>query len=754
MRFLGRFTNTQTVYIPWNSQGLGGVSITRSGNGTIRVYRDAVLTQRASSSGITDSEDFDGPAGAHQVEIDLSDNADPNFYRLGIFTVVLVGATIEGVSVNGFLGQFEIAEATGGVSPGPGENPTPGIAPSDQPQVFMTIEPLEGGSIDQFTFVCAESRGGPFSDDADWFGGWKDARILSISPVRRAYTTMTGGLQLSTWTIILDDTDRALRTLFSDVYLVGQKCSIYVIDHPDRINELEPYRVASGVITNDGVEPDLTYRIEVEGMLGRHTSTALKDRVVPAQLLTPTSFPELTERWSDGWVPPIGYGTLSDEDEANPQGVVPGILIAEGNLTAIGGIDQEVLAFAFFGHAIQDTINLYYNDPDDDVVVNGLPRRKVVPFSEYGSRIWAPHKPGWGDTGQAGEYVDFNGYRLTLVFVDATLGAITDALRTGNITLTGNFRGIENSGDGTGQLIDSPPRILAHFWTNFIESIYVTGPWALSFNAFGQYSLFDDVRLAAAEAYSNAQIVGGFKGAILIGREGRAEPLFNVLAEMASNWDLEIGENQHGQIVIDYEDITAVSIQGFNQQEDIVALRTRRDRANYANSIETRYGFRYVEPVAPNDTPAEGDPLPRMTSTPLSRWIGMSSLASGAAITANNGQAVVQKLDLYAVRDQATAEAIQGRVLVRAIGPHLTGPLESEMTTGWQGSGFVDTDASPDEDVPIDLNTMTDITHVDGWGPDGFDEQRARVRGMGFDVLNGLVTHTGRLMDSDVFGEI
>lgn len=106
---LGNVSAGQTVNLPWNTNGADGASITRGTDGSIRIYKDNSVTQRASSSGITDSEDFDSLTGLHLVTIDLSDNADAGFYAAGHdYFVVIQGAVIDGKTVNACLGTFSI----------------------------------------------------------------------------------------------------------------------------------------------------------------------------------------------------------------------------------------------------------------------------------------------------------------------------------------------------------------------------------------------------------------------------------------------------------------------------------------------------------------------------------------------------------------------------------------------------------------------------------------------------------------------
>lgn len=109
MYYLGDFLAGSTVRGMWNTNAVAGESITRATNGTIKIYKDNSTTERTSSNGITDTEDFDSLTGVHHYAIDLSDNTDDGFYAAGHdYFVVLSGATIDGKAINSLLGVFSI----------------------------------------------------------------------------------------------------------------------------------------------------------------------------------------------------------------------------------------------------------------------------------------------------------------------------------------------------------------------------------------------------------------------------------------------------------------------------------------------------------------------------------------------------------------------------------------------------------------------------------------------------------------------
>lgn len=105
MTYLGDFRVTKTIRKMWNSNAIAGESITRATNGTISVYKDGGTTQ--STTGVTDTEDFDSLTGVHLVAIDTS--ADGTFYSAGSdFEVVLSAATIDGKTINATLFSFSL----------------------------------------------------------------------------------------------------------------------------------------------------------------------------------------------------------------------------------------------------------------------------------------------------------------------------------------------------------------------------------------------------------------------------------------------------------------------------------------------------------------------------------------------------------------------------------------------------------------------------------------------------------------------
>lgn len=101
--YLGDFKKDSTLYFCWDTNDKNGASITRATNGTIKAYKDDGPGE--STAGITDTEDFDSLTGVHNCKIVLTDA----FYAAcHDYSIVLVGAVIDGKTVNAVLATFSM----------------------------------------------------------------------------------------------------------------------------------------------------------------------------------------------------------------------------------------------------------------------------------------------------------------------------------------------------------------------------------------------------------------------------------------------------------------------------------------------------------------------------------------------------------------------------------------------------------------------------------------------------------------------
>lgn len=119
--YFGDFTEDDTILIPFNTTsapasawgqttGAASITITNLADADIKVHKDGSLTQIV-TDGATVVIDFDGITGNHLITIDSSVHAD---YATGSeYTVRIEGATVDGATINAWVGSFSI-ERTGG----------------------------------------------------------------------------------------------------------------------------------------------------------------------------------------------------------------------------------------------------------------------------------------------------------------------------------------------------------------------------------------------------------------------------------------------------------------------------------------------------------------------------------------------------------------------------------------------------------------------------------------------------------------
>lgn len=118
MNYYGDFAEDDTVDIIFNTFDSNdpseSVTIGAFVNTDVHIHKDLGLTQRNNAAGITVSVDFDGITGNHAVKIDTSDNTVGGFYVTGSeYQVRIEGTTVDGGTVNAWIGSFSIERAGG-----------------------------------------------------------------------------------------------------------------------------------------------------------------------------------------------------------------------------------------------------------------------------------------------------------------------------------------------------------------------------------------------------------------------------------------------------------------------------------------------------------------------------------------------------------------------------------------------------------------------------------------------------------------
>lgn len=110
---LGIVKPGKTLTIPFSTYSSDdpAASITATGLavGDIKIYKDASVTQRASTAGFAVSADFDSLTGIHYVQIDLSDNTTAGFFAAGSeYFIAVDSVTVDAGTIRFVAARFEI----------------------------------------------------------------------------------------------------------------------------------------------------------------------------------------------------------------------------------------------------------------------------------------------------------------------------------------------------------------------------------------------------------------------------------------------------------------------------------------------------------------------------------------------------------------------------------------------------------------------------------------------------------------------
>jgi hypothetical protein len=196
--FYGNVQVGATIPIIWATNDANGASITRGTDGTISVYKDTSAVQV--TTGITDTEDFDGLTGIHLVEIDTSSDSD--FYSLGsMFHVVLSGAVIDSQTVNHPIASFAIGELIGVTSTA--SDNADNIAIANRALAFLGEEPITSFSDSDKRSVTADLLFNPARDSTLELHTWKSARKLATLVQDTTYTGTAGSVTAGTATLTI-----------------------------------------------------------------------------------------------------------------------------------------------------------------------------------------------------------------------------------------------------------------------------------------------------------------------------------------------------------------------------------------------------------------------------------------------------------------------------------------------------------------------------------------------------------------------
>jgi len=542
----------------------------------------------------------------------------------------------------------------------------------------------------------------------------KEARVLSFGTITRALSTMEGAIETATQTIELSDHDRVLRAAAEAGTLLNKRVDTYISTKAGIVAAATPRRVNQGIIRRYKALPNLRFRIEVEDFFSALLNMVQGTRRVPQRTLTTADFPNLPEALV-GKAVPILYGLCSDESDGDAAlGVVPATYV--GDRTVDGAVWGE---FLVCGHAVSQIQSLFI--PTGGGLSEGTAEPSRTKVTTDAGDWLIPGQPNWIARVGANPFVDYNGNRYTVVYL---LGPRKELAADGRVPLALNVAGIEDVGDGSGDMIDSLPQQVLHLLTNFMLQSYTSGAW-LSIPTVHSppYARISSTTFDTVTAHMNERIpTDGYVGAFMLGWDGRFHDYRDVVRDALKSGDWNLGINKDGQVMAAIRDPDAGVVTHWDDVLDIIegSFDSDRDFPALANRVEYRYAQRYVAPVA-TLAPATGEFLPVSLRKDARDWLGENVVQSVASIAnhAADGDDGVRayQLDLPMVRDAAVADNVAGQVLVE----RKDGPILATHAVNLCGAD-------------VELGNNQTVTHFEGPRANGWVERLVRVERMELDL--------------------
>ncbi len=506
-------------------------------------------------------------------------------------------------------------------------------------------------------------------------------RVASFGPVRRSLSNDFAEVRGTTVNSTLIDTDGVLRTAEDSDSLIGCRYSRYVSSEARlRVDPTDWQRVFDGIIADTDPLGGRLFGIQAIDYLSKLLEEFAK-KTFPQRLFSLDDFPNMGNRTDDPVSPgnptmlgkpvPIGYGMLSDEATTR-LGVVPFVYTGQRAIAYYNGAPWH--EYVAFGHAPGGNVqSLFIPEGPGLSTGTSYPSRVAITGASPAVEYLFPGTAAWTAAFGAAPYQEFNGNRYAVVY---GFGPRSEINRTGQVPLVANWPGIEDVGDGTGNVITALRRQILHLWINWILQSYTSGAW-LGIPSVG----------AGADLYSRIDTTTfenllTIDGAFILGAGGRAWTLDELMNATAKNLHFEYGENRHGQIIASRQDPTQAINRALTAFAHTIqgTYHAKRRRDLVKNTVTYRSGRRYVPPLA-GWTPAAGELLPTTTTEQNTDWLVEGTPLVDVASVTKYGERI-ENIDFDFVRDAAAADQVAQLVLDEsAVAPVLATHTEGACGT-------------------------------------------------------------------------
>lgn len=474
------------------------------------------------------------------------------------------------------------------------------------------------------------------NDADDYYGGYKEPRVLSWNRVHRGLSDHSGQVQHLQFGAIYADTDHFFRGTLDDParkYLTNRPYRQYVIEDEDRRAEIDPHLIANGYVSD--YSPLDNLRFEIKGhdwMRRRFTRRALQNEAWQPRI-TLADFPNangtvLTEDggkdyFNAGKTIPIIYGRITDTRLADSP---------FGPWSPITGYNDTFDPLTDEGDG--QFVPIYVGD----YILNGETWRGALVAAHYCDRIEAAflfHDPvdlrsdpdwltprqttAWQEAFGPGSHLQpivINGHDYCMIFIKGYAGDVFAGVepipeirqgKFGNVPIAINVYGRTDNGNGEGNLLTDGFDIYLDFLQNYV----CQDPW-ISGTALDvpEFDAIEGLQIVDTESFTNCRQRGqsrigaahaggnsGYQLDFALGVNNRTESILDVIAEFHRNLDCEGYFKANGQWAItmepdDYDD-------ALDEVDDVIVINAGSFQivdqvaTNFWNVIPFRHTYDY-----------------------------------------------------------------------------------------------------------------------------------------------------------------
>lgn len=154
-------------------------------------------------------------------------------------------------------------------------------------------------------------------DPSSYYGGFKEARLLSVGSIKRALSDRMGNYEAATFSVVFSDFDRKIRGKLSSQatkWFVNKFVTIRMVSDAGRRLQRVPRIIATGYLRDYAPISPLQFSVSCEDYLALFVGLGQNEKQIPKRTILAADFPTCPQANLAKAVPII-YGEVSDRNE-------------------------------------------------------------------------------------------------------------------------------------------------------------------------------------------------------------------------------------------------------------------------------------------------------------------------------------------------------------------------------------------------------------------------------------------------------